>query len=215
MYGGFQCKLHVGTGFFNSASHLSMLRISAKAKITFQEDSFDSLKHLQVLNLTRTKDLSLRSYIVSIKSLKQNPLETLILKNAQSVNTNDQDSYLPNVDISKIICPLSETLKTLDLSHNDILTITMTPTINCVYRFHSLDLRYNIIAHFLADEHTEVTSPLTLMLFGVEIFYLDHMWDNRDADEHLWHDRQQQEQGQGLLRPGNILDYVLPAGLKS
>ena len=206
---GFQCKVYIGTDFFSSTPHLSIFRIATEAQITFQEDSFLPLKQLRVLDLTRTKNLNLTSFIESIKSLKQNPLETLILKNVQGINKNNKNPYLPDVDISKIICTLSETLRTLDLSHNDILTITMTSVTNCIYRLRSVDLRYNIIVHFRTGEH----SHLTPMLLGAEIFYLDHMWDDRDADVHLWHDNQQQEEVS--LKPINSTENFLPASLKA
>ena len=143
-YHKFAVKFHITNDFFTTVPQLQIFRVRTKGEITFSPDALQKTKHLRVLDFTRTKYLDLQSFYGSVE--KQNTsIETLILKNVQTLSPTGQFPYVASVDLSKIACPLSKTLQKLDLSHNDIQSIYMSQTTGCVYWFDELDLSYNLI----------------------------------------------------------------------
>ena len=206
-YHKFVVKFHIGKTFFTTVPQLQIFRIRTQGEITFSPDALQKTHHLRVLDFTRTKYLDLQSFYGSAE--KQNTsIETLILKNVQTLSPTGQFPYVASVDLSKIGCPLSKSLRKLDLSHNDIQAIVLSQTTECVYLFDELDLSYNLIID--AREDTNPTFYLVLfpLFLGVRVIHGDHMWSEDDIDSDLWKNTDDYVEGAVQQRPMPSFDAL-------
>ena len=186
-YQKFAVKFHITKDFFTTVPQLQVFSVRTKGEITFSPDALQNTNHLRVLDFTRTKYLDLQSFYGSVEN-QNTSIETLILKNVQTLSPTGQFHYVASVDLSKIVCPLSKTLRKLDMSHNEIQSIVLSQTTGCVYWFDELDLSYNLIINI--REGTDPTFYLALFssLLGVRVIHADHMWSEDDIDSDLWKD---------------------------
>ena len=195
-YEHFTVNLNIKERFFSKLPQLRVFQVKTNGIITFTSDAFYSINTIQTLDFTRTRNLNLSSFIESLDNLRQNPpIRSLILKNVQSL-IHSLSTYKSNVDLSQIVCPLVSTLKHLDLSHNDVVFLTMSSIQGCyVYTLDTLDLRYNLITTYFTDTSIISDYPLyNMLLAGVKVLYYDHNWSDHDADNNLWQDNKLTEE---------------------
>ena len=196
-YEHFTVELNITGGFFTNLPQLRVFQVQCQGRIIFTTNAFHSINTIQTLDFTRTRLLDLTSFIESLDGLRQSLIRSLILKNVQSLSNSGLSTYKSNVDLSQIICPLVASMKHLDLSHNDIIYLTMSSMQDCyVYILDTLDLRYNLITAYFTDSTIVDAYPLyNVLLIGVKVLYFDHMWSDHEADNNLWQDNESIEEG--------------------
>ena len=205
-YEHFTVKLDVDGVFFSNLPRLRVFRVKTKGRITFAARAFHSINTIQTLDFTRTRFLDLTTFIKSLDGLKQNPIRSLILKNMQSSIYSSHSTYKSDIDLSQIICPLVTSLKHLDFSHNDIMSLTMSKMGDCyAYVLDTLDLRYNLITAYNTDTNMISNYPMyNVLLIGVKVLHFDHIWSDNDADNNLWQDNKSiEEDNENMLENQN------------
>ena len=208
-YNKFIVKFHIGEEFFSTIPQLEIFRVRTQGEITFSADALQVTNHLRVLDFTRTKYLELRSFYGSVEN-QSTSIEALTLKNVQALSPTGKLPYIATVDLSKIVCPLSNTLRRLDLSHNDIQAIVLSKTIKCVYWLDELDLSYNLIIDTREDTNPTFYSVLFPLLLGIRVLHGDHMWSEHDIDSHLWKDSADYEENAVEQRPMSDFSALAP-----
>ena len=143
-------------------------------------DMYSNLKHLDVLDLTRAKQIGLSN----IKYLlgKKLTMKTLILKHIQDAGV--ELTYTPTLDLAHFICGTD--VRFLDFSYNDITYINIS-TKNCIPKVQYLNVDHNILASFNHDE--SINLSLMLMAGTIETLKASSLWKSAAYDENLWMDK--------------------------
>ena len=209
-YEHFTVKLDIDDRFFSKLPHLRVFRVKTKGWITFTTHANHSINTIETLDFTRTRHLNLTSFLGSLQGLKQNPIRSMILKHVQSLSYSSQLTYKSDIDLSQIICPLVTSLKHLDLSHNDIISLTMSSMPDCsVYYLDILDLRYNLITTYNSETSMISDYPMyNVLLIGVKVIYFDHNWNDNDADNNLWQDNNNENKLDNEEPDANVIGYI-------
>ena len=177
-YGHFQLVLNGTSAALPLLGSLHILRLKVLQLPTKSVDMYSKLKHLEVLDLTRAKQLGLSN---AKRIIGQNTaIKTLILKHIQHIRWL---TYTPDLDIAHFIC--GTTVRFLDLSYNDIAYIKLS-TKNCSSKLLHLNLDHNIIAAGKLDGSLALSIWTTFV--SVETVSGSSTWQIVSDDGNLWTD---------------------------
>ena len=148
-------------------SKLRILRVKAMIPAMNNEDLFDGLVSLQVLELSYLHRYSLDRLTGQLQLLKESPIQKLILKHVQTVS----GAYFVSggVNLSDIICTFGAYIEHVVLSCNFLRVLILTTDIAlCAPKLTYLDISCNRI-HQVNTEWKDPLPTLSL-LYNLEVY---------------------------------------------
>ena len=183
-------------GLLTLGNHVHILRLKALQRMLPEFAGLYSKLNLEVLDLTRAKQIRLSDAKDIIG--KNTGIKTLLLKNIQDIRK--QRRYTPDLDIAYFICGTG--VRFLDLSYNDITYVNMSrPTKKCNSKLLHLILDHNIMAS-ASHDGSHVLSFL-IMIASVETFSMRSPLQIERDDEELWTDHNHNIEFTQDLEEGN------------
>ena len=134
------------------------------------------LLNLEVLDFSRSYALGI-SYF---NNLNGYPVKHLVLKYCQTLKPLADNSYTGVLNITELLCPLGNTLRSADLSFNDIIAVVMKiEDILCMKMLHTLDLRFNLIQSIgSVDELGKLPGMGYFYFYSIEYLIVGDQWSS-------------------------------------